>query len=809
MTESLYRKYRPQTFADVVGQDAIERTLRNALAQNKVSHAYLFCGPRGTGKTTTARLMAKAILCEKGVTPDPDGTCESCKLIAEGRHPDVYELDAASRTGVDNVREEIIGRVNFAPTVGRAKIYIIDEVHMLSTAAFNALLKTLEEPPDHVVFILCTTDPNKVPATIHSRCQRFDFHRISVDQIVARLGAVCVAENVEFEPEALELIAERSEGGMRNALTSLEQLMVFSENQVTRQAAEDLLGSLDASDMAEIVGDIGRRDAAACFLWLSKFVETGSDLAQFARDLAEHVRALYILSLMGDDAPLEVSDGERAQLLRELPYFGSDRLARALMILGDLMNELRTSGNARLSFEIALTRLVHPSSDLTLESLAERIEVLEKAVAGASRPAGAGSSSGGPVRMVADVASGTETEPVLSAQAGEPASVRPAPSNTAMPSTRSHPAQSVPDTMAGPSAAPTGQDPVATAAARARAAAQAAAARAKAHMQAPSQRPASQPAPSNPAMNAPIASSAAVGTSSSPASTSDMPEEFYADDYFDEQDDYLPPDVAARTAPARTVAPSQPQPAEAPKASHASFRQPAEATAQASSSAPAASGESDAHVAAALANPAALQRGWQATMAALKKNKPAFGVLFMNTQVSARPDEGVLVVTFPATNRFAYMSVRKPEVYSALEEATAKGFGTAVTVRFEQEGSSASGMSTAPRPSTAEAARQTGVQGRDSHPRPPMPNPVPPQAPRAQLEAPTARKQPQMPRPAASSEPPRPAPAPAPVPAPASPAPTSQAAGESEEDAFASALAAGFGAGISFEEVQDDGPAGQ
>ena len=198
MAEALYRKYRPQIFEDVVGQEQIERTIKNAIEQDKVSHAYLFCGPRGTGKTTTARLLAKALLCEKGPTPDPDGTCEDCRMIAEGVHPDVYELDAASRTGVENVREEIINRVQFAPTRGRYKVYIIDEVHMLSIAAFNALLKTLEEPPDHVVFILATTDPQKVPETIHSRCQRFDFRRISNESIVSRLGAVCVAEGVEF-----------------------------------------------------------------------------------------------------------------------------------------------------------------------------------------------------------------------------------------------------------------------------------------------------------------------------------------------------------------------------------------------------------------------------------------------------------------------------------------------------------------------------------------------------------------------------------------------------------------------------------
>ena len=242
MAEALYRKYRPSTFEDVVGQEHIERTLKNALEQEKVSHAYLFCGPRGTGKTTMARILAKALLCEKAPTIDPDGTCEECLAIAAGTHPDVYELDAASRTGVENVREEIINRVHYAPTHGSYKIYIIDEVHMLSTAAFNALLKTLEEPPSHVVFILCTTDPQKVPDTIHSRCQRFDFHRLSVDEITARLGAVCVQEGVEFEPEALELISHQAEGGMRNALTSLEQLAAFGEGHVRSMARTVSLG---------------------------------------------------------------------------------------------------------------------------------------------------------------------------------------------------------------------------------------------------------------------------------------------------------------------------------------------------------------------------------------------------------------------------------------------------------------------------------------------------------------------------------------------------------------------------------------
>ena len=385
MSEALYRKYRPQTFEDVVGQEHIERTIKNAIEQDKVSHAYLFCGPRGTGKTTTARLLAKALLCEKGPTADPDGTCEDCQLIAAGEHPDVYELDAASRTGVDNVREEIINRVQFAPTRGRYKVYIIDEVHMLSVAAFNALLKTLEEPPSHVVFILATTDPQKVPETIHSRCQRFDFRRISAEAMVARLGAVCVSEGVEFEGEALDLIAHRAEGGLRNALTSLEQIIAFGEGEVTLAGAEAMLGSLDSSEMSEIMNAVGTRDAAACFRWTAQYVETGADLARFVGDMAERVRNLYVMSLVGADVALEVSESERRELTGELPLFGPDRLARLLGVLGDLSAELKTSTNPRLSFEIALTRMVRPDSDLTLEALAERIEALESGYSACSR----------------------------------------------------------------------------------------------------------------------------------------------------------------------------------------------------------------------------------------------------------------------------------------------------------------------------------------------------------------------------------------------------------------------------------------
>lgn len=477
MAEALYRKYRPQIFEDVVGQEQIERTIKNAIEQDKVSHAYLFCGPRGTGKTTTARLLAKALLCEKGPTPDPDGTCEDCQMIAEGVHPDVYELDAASRTGVENVREEIINRVQFAPTRGRYKVYIIDEVHMLSIAAFNALLKTLEEPPDHVVFILATTDPQKVPETIHSRCQRFDFRRISNESIVSRLGAVCVAEGVEFEGDALDLIAHHAGGGMRNALTSLEQTIAFGEGKVTLAVAERMLGGVDSGDLANIVQALGRRDAAACFNWVAEFVESGSDLAQFARELAQHVRNLYVMSLAGTDVALDVSASERRQLADELPLFGTDRLARMLQVLGDVMAELKTSTNPRLSFEIGCTRMVRPEGDLTLAALAERVEALERsgvavaspvaAAAPVSAPAPAADAPAATAPSAAPAAPAPVAAPAAAPQAApRPAAAeRPAPvpaSAPAMPAAPAAPAPAAPASApSAPAAAPAPAAPAA------------------------------------------------------------------------------------------------------------------------------------------------------------------------------------------------------------------------------------------------------------------------------------------------------------------------------------------------------------
>lgn len=452
--EALYRKYRPSTFADVVGQEHIERTLKNAIEQDKVSHAYLFCGPRGTGKTTTARILAKALMCEKGPTIEPDGTCEECQAIAQGTHPDVYELDAASRTGVENVREEIISRVSYAPTRGTWKVYIIDEVHMLSTAAFNALLKTIEEPPSHVVFILCTTDPQKVPETILSRCQRFDFHRISIESIVARLGSVCAEEGVEFEAEALDLIAHRAEGGMRNALTSLEQLIAYCGGKATLEGAQSLLGSLDNADLSEIVEAIGRRDAAACFNWVAQYVETGADLAQFVHDLAEHVRTLYLMSMAGLDVELQISESMRTVMIEELKLFGQDRLARMLALLGDVSKELRVSSNPRLTFEIALTRMVRPESDLTLEALAERVEELERRLSalgnGSASVASAHVGSGAP-QYAAASAQPSAHESSVSASASVGSFGQPVPADQ---SSRIPAAQALPGQNAAHSQAP-------------------------------------------------------------------------------------------------------------------------------------------------------------------------------------------------------------------------------------------------------------------------------------------------------------------------------------------------------------------
>ena len=413
MALSLYRKYRPEVFADVVGQEHVEKTLINAISEGAVAHAYLFCGPRGTGKTTSARLLAKALLCESAQNGQPDGACPQCLEIAQGTHPDVFELDAASRTGVDNVREEIIGRVGFAPTRGRFKVYIIDEVHMLSTAAFNALLKTLEEPPEHVVFVLCTTDPHKVPETIQSRCQRFDFRRFSVEEIVGYLERISKGEGFEYEPEALEFIAAKSAGGMRDATTALEQVGVYTEGKITLDEATRMFGQIDIAALFEIAGYIARRDTPSCFVWINDLVGRGVDLAQFARDLASHLRNLYVTAITGGENGIVACTAAQLERYRQqvVEFGGVDRLARALDICGALVAELRNSADARLSVEIAMTRLTRPDSELTLEALAKRIEALELRPSMAAAPVISNAAEKSQLEPVADSGMGDFSTP--------------------------------------------------------------------------------------------------------------------------------------------------------------------------------------------------------------------------------------------------------------------------------------------------------------------------------------------------------------------------------------------------------------
>ena len=436
--ESLYRKYRPLTFESVVGQQHIVSTLEHAITEGRLSHAYLFCGPRGTGKTTMARILAKALLCRNAEAARaegasgcmPDGTCEECELIAEGNHPDVYELDAASRTGVDNVREEIINSVNFAPVRGKYKIYIIDEVHMLTTAAFNALLKTLEEPPAHVIFVLCTTDPQKILETILSRCQRFDFHRIGNEDIEHRLAYVCEQEGFDYDDEALAIVARHAKGGMRDALSTLEQLSVFGNGAVHADDARSLLGEVSDQILGEFARAIASRDVAELYGLIRAQVEEGNDLLELTRDLVAHVRDVYVACVAGARAELFEGGAEQAEALAaEAAAFGehpADRLARVLTVLDDAALEMRGASDVRLVLEIACTRLARPEADLTIEALAERVARLEARVANAAVPVSVAAAQAAPAAVAA--ASATAQQPTLisGARAAAPAATAPA-----------------------------------------------------------------------------------------------------------------------------------------------------------------------------------------------------------------------------------------------------------------------------------------------------------------------------------------------------------------------------------------------
>lgn len=387
--ESLYTKYRPAVFQDVVGQTHVVSTLQNAVLEHKIGHAYLFCGPRGTGKTTMARLFAKALLCTSPQNGLPCGVCETCKNIAQGIHPDVFELDAASRTGVDNVREEIIDRVNYAPLKGAYKIYIIDEVHMLTASAFNALLKTLEEPPSHVVFILCTTEPHKILATILSRVMRFDFHRIKDDEMFAHLQKVCTLEHFSADDEALKLIVEHAQGGMRDALSSLEQISVFGKGVISKRLVEDMLGATSQTNLTALVQSLALRDTKRLFEEIASLCEQGKSIVQAACELAEYMRDVYLAKTLmesrltlDDYAELFTCGVATSQLEADAQAFKNVRhIAYVLNVVVDMISHIKTAANPRLTFELYSCRMIHPVVTNSSPALIKRLEAVETQLA--------------------------------------------------------------------------------------------------------------------------------------------------------------------------------------------------------------------------------------------------------------------------------------------------------------------------------------------------------------------------------------------------------------------------------------------
>ncbi len=357
--QALYRKWRPQTFDEVVGQEHVIRTLRNALTSDRIHHAYLFAGPRGTGKTTTARLLAKAVNCLAAEEQRPCNECAICRAVNEGRLIDLIEIDAASNTGVDDVRE-LREKVGFRPNEARYKVYVIDEVHMLSNAAFNALLKTLEEPPPHAIFVLATTEPHKIPVTVVSRCQRFDFHRIPVTQIVDRLVWMIEREHIGADREALALIARQATGSMRDAESLLDQLASYEEGSITVADVRSALGTGTSEAVMQVVEALAKGDVAQGLGAINAAVDEGADPRQFARQMVEHLRALLLLKLKSDVVLAHVTEDMRPRLETQAAGFSSSALVRAVRLFNQAAAEAKGGWQPQLPLEMAFVEAALP-----------------------------------------------------------------------------------------------------------------------------------------------------------------------------------------------------------------------------------------------------------------------------------------------------------------------------------------------------------------------------------------------------------------------------------------------------------------
>jgi DNA polymerase III subunit gamma/tau len=385
LVAALYRKYRPQSFEEVVGQEAVVRTLSNAIGTDAVRQAYLFAGPRGTGKTSMARILAKCLNCAQGPTTTPDGTCHACRAIAAGTSLDVIEMDAASQRGIDDIRE-IRDRVVLQPVEGRYKIYILDEAHQLTDAAWNALLKLIEEPPPHLVFVFCTTDLSKVLPTVRSRCQTFVFQRPRLQELVEKLRRVADAEGIDVPDQALALVARGGRGAYRDAESTLDQLASATGNKVTVQAVLELLGTVEEEALFRICDLVIDRDTAGALTYLEELAERGHDLGRLVLDLIEHLRQIMLAQHLGDvPEAAATSEEARERLKAQADQLEEATVLRLVDLLAVAVDDMRQGGDPRLPLELALVKVTRPASDLSRESIAFRLERLEQG-AGAPKP---------------------------------------------------------------------------------------------------------------------------------------------------------------------------------------------------------------------------------------------------------------------------------------------------------------------------------------------------------------------------------------------------------------------------------------